>query len=594
MNKTLLYKGVTIVIVTVSTFLFVQIVNAIILPEGHDFTNIPADTDYAPGELLVRFAPKAIGIQLNTEEKNDILTSLGGGTVEQNYTIVPGLSLVKLPTGLAVKDALKIYNNVGGILYAGPNYRTYIASTLIPNDPCFSKLWGMHNTGQTGGTEDADIDAPEAWYFAVNSDIIVAVIDSGTDYDHPDLAANIWINEAEYNGDPDVDDDGNGYKDDVYGYDFCYEDGDPIDDMCHGTHVAGTIGAVGNNNKGVVGVCWQVEIMSLKSFDNHGVGYISDIIPAIYYAVNMGAKVINASWGRYTDNPSQSLKDAIDEAGYNGVLFVAAAGNAHYDIDDPEEESYYPAAYDSDNIIAVMSTDQNDAKSEFSNWGPISVDLSAPGGRRYEHYAVRHYGVYDIFSTMPTFMTDYMEDENLYTYYDYLAGTSMAAPHVSGACALLWAERPSLGHLEVKHVLMDKVDKIAALDDLCVSEGRLNLYKALNPPIFSVKDSSDHSAAWFDNIGDFYLRGTLYECSYPEASDHDEFRFQDMYGTERMIIDADTGDVYLSGLLYEEEWSLIPPTYMGNLIFKTKYGTILAYVDYGGHLHLKGKVYEDQ
>lgn len=587
MNKTLLYKWVTIVIVTVSTFWLVQIANAVTLPEGHDFTKIPADSDYAQGELLVRFAPKAGGEQRSASEKNQILTSLVGGTVEHNYTIVPGLSLVKLPIRVKIEDALKVYNSVSGILYAEPNYRMYIASTFIPNDPCFSKLWGMHNTGQTGGTEDADIDAPEAWYFARNSDIIVAVLDTGTDYDHPDLSANMWVNEAEYNGQPNVDDDNNGCIDDIYGYDFRYEDSDPIDDMCHGTHVAGIIGAVGNNNKGVVGVCWQVEIMSVKTFDKNGAGWDSDNIQGIEYAVDMGAKVINASWGNWTYN--QSLKDAIDYAGSYGVLFVAAAGNDHFNLDGGQYEPFYPAAYDSINIIAVMSTDQDDDKSDFSNWGPTSVDLGAPGGQG------RPFSDNDIFSTMPTFMTTIMTTNNLSTYYDYLAGTSMATPHVSGACALLWAEKPSLGYLEVKYVLMDMVDKIVALDDLCVSEGRLNLHRAFNR-IFSVKDSSGHLVAWFDNSGNLYLKGTLYEYEYscPEASAHDEFRFQDMYGTERMIIDADTGDVYLGGYLYEEEEPLIPPTYMGNLIFKTRYGIILAYVDYGGHLHLKGKVYEVQ
>lgn len=165
MNKTWSYKWLTIVIVMVSTFCWVQITKSAkvsSVPEGHDFTVVAANADYAPGELLVRFATKANGIPRTTEEKLQILSSLGGATIKRNFTIVPGLCLVKLPAGQIVEDALKTFNRTDGILYAEPNYKIYLASTE-PDDPDFDKLWGMHNTGQTGGTEDADIDAPEGW-----------------------------------------------------------------------------------------------------------------------------------------------------------------------------------------------------------------------------------------------------------------------------------------------------------------------------------------------------------------------------------------------------------------------------------------------
>ncbi len=180
-----------------------------------------ATPDYVPGELLVRFAPRSEGRQMVTAEQEQIIkASVGGGTITQSFRIVPGLTLVKLPSEIAIEDALKTFNNTDGILNAQPNYIFHATSTF-PNDTRFAELWGMHNTGQTGGTPDADIDAPEAWDITHDaSNIIVAVIDTGIDYTHPDLAANIWVNPGEIpaNG---IDDDHNGKPDDVYGYDFC-------------------------------------------------------------------------------------------------------------------------------------------------------------------------------------------------------------------------------------------------------------------------------------------------------------------------------------------------------------------------------------
>jgi subtilisin family serine protease len=187
--------------------------------KGCDFTVIPAGAEYVPGEILVRFAPKAGSMQRNITEKSQILSSLGGGVIKHTFKIVPGLTLVKLPSGLTVKDALKTFNKTGGILYAQPNY-IYKADSTFPNDTYFPQLWGMNNTGQTSGSADADIDAPEAWDIETDANaIIVAVIDTGVDYAHPDLAANMWVNPGEIPNNR-IDDDGNGYIDDVYGYDF--------------------------------------------------------------------------------------------------------------------------------------------------------------------------------------------------------------------------------------------------------------------------------------------------------------------------------------------------------------------------------------
>ena len=401
---------------------------------------------YKPGELIVRFAAAADGKLRSTRENNQILNALCGGAIIHNFKIVPGLSVVKLPVGMTVEQALEKLNKTDGVLYAEPDYKVRALSTF-PNDPRFNDLWGMHNTGQTGGTVDADIDAPEAWDISTgSSEIIVAVIDTGVDYNHPDLVANMWINGAELNGTPGVDDDGNGYVDDIYGYDFCNNDADPMDDHYHGTHCAGTIGAVGDNGEGVSGVCWNVRIMALKFLDAWGYGWSSDAVDCIEYSVQMGAKVLSNSWG---GGPySHSLKDAIDAAGEAGVLFVAAAGN---DDVNNDVEPHYPSSYDCENIIAVLSTDKNDNKSGFSCYGLNTVDLGAPGS--------------SILSCEPG------------NGYDYHSGTSMATPHVAGACALVLSLNPWLHYAEVKNIMLQTVDP--TLPGLCVSGGRLNLYQAM-------------------------------------------------------------------------------------------------------------------
>jgi hypothetical protein len=414
------------------------------VPKGHDFT-VVGDAAYEPGRLIVRFAPTAKGEMPSTADKNQILGYLGGGAVERDFTIVPGLSVVQLPAGMTVEEALAVFNNTEDILYAEPDYKVEISSTF-PDDPRFGELWGMHNTGQSGGTVDADIDAPEAWDISTgSSEIIVAVIDTGVDYTHPDLAANMWVNTGEIPGNG-LDDDGNGYIDDVYGYDFCNYDGNPMDDHYHGTHCAGTIGAVGDNGEGVAGVCWDVRIMALKFLDSGGSGWTSDAINCVEYSILMGANLSSNSWGG--GGYSQGLKDAINAAGAAGMLFVAAAGN---DSSNNDTYPFYPSSYDCNSLIAVMATDRNDNKSGFSNYGLVSVDLGAPGS--------------SILSCEPG------------SSYQYLSGTSMATPHVAGASALLWSMNQMLSNSEVKDILLQTVDKTLA--GLCVSEGRLNVYSAI-------------------------------------------------------------------------------------------------------------------
>ncbi len=414
------------------------------VPRGLDFTK-PGNVPYKPGELIVHFAPKANGIRRNKQEKKQILNSFSAATIKRNFKLVPGLSVVKLPPGMTVEKALHVFNKANGILYAQPNYQVKICST-IPDDPRFDELWGMTR-----------INAPEAWDISIgSSQIIIAVIDTGVDYTHPDLVANMWVNEAEFNGTQGFDDDGNGFVDDIYGYDFCNDDGNPMDDHYHGTHCAGTIGAVGNNSQGVAGVCWNVRIMAIKFLDSGGGGWTSDAIESVEYSILMGANLSSNSWGGVDYN--QGLKDAIDAAGAAGMLFVAAAGNP-YDSENPnnDESPRYPASLVCDSIIAVMATDHSDVRSIWpstgnsSAYGPTSVDLGAPGT--------------NILSCQPG------------NNYQYLNGTSMATPHVAGACAILWSINPMLSNIEVKDIILQTVDK--TLPGLCASEGRLNLYNAI-------------------------------------------------------------------------------------------------------------------
>jgi len=258
-------------------------------------------------------------------------------------------------------------------------------------------LWGLHNTGQTGGGSDKDIDGPEAWDLLTGSkDVLVGIIDTGIDRNHEDLSENMWTNPNEIAGNG-VDDDQNGYIDDIHGWDFYNNDNNPHDDNSHGTHCAGTIGAVGNNGKGVVGVSWKVSMVGLKFLGGSGGGYLSDGIKSIAYATKIGVDLTSNSWGG--GGYSSSMKTAIDEAAAAGIGFVAAAGNH---AGDNDAYPSYPASYESENVISVGAHDHFAKSAYFSCYGKTSVDLFAPG--------------VNILSTIPG---------NGYASY---SGTSMAHP----------------------------------------------------------------------------------------------------------------------------------------------------------------------
>ena len=314
----------------------------------------PQNKPFAPGELLVKFktATRAQAYEFDRERfKIKALKRLGER----------GVHRIKLAQEMSVEEAQNFFRQDPEVEYAEPNYYRYLART--PDDPSYPSQWGL-----------PIISAPAAWDHSINcTATVVAVIDSGADYEHPDLAANIWTHPAEIAGDG-IDNDGNGYIDDTLGWDFIFDNGMPIDADGHGTHVAGIIAAVGNNSRGVTGVCWNAGIMVLRAFDAVGIGTVADVIEAMQYARLNGAKIINAS---YADTSfSQAEQDAVNALNSAGILLIAAAGNESVDND---QRPSYPASYDLPNIIAVTATNQSDHLAGFSNYGLQTVHVAAPG-----------------------------------------------------------------------------------------------------------------------------------------------------------------------------------------------------------------------
>lgn len=314
----------------------------------------PGKIEYVGDELLVRFKSS---VSVQSEAVRNAHGAVGA-KVLNSFPNVNGLQLVKLPQGVTVEQAIASYQKNTNVLFAEPNY-IYQVSSLIPNDPSFNLLWGLEK-----------INAPGAWEFTTGSnEVIIAVIDSGVDWSHPDLADNIWTNPGEeLNG---VDSDGNGFIDDIRGWDFYQNDNNPADVNGHGTHVAGTIAAAGNNNIGIAGVMWNVKIMPIRAFGPDGTAKANDLLAALEYANANGAHVINNSWGGL--GFSESLKDAICAS---PAIVVCAAGNA---ANNNDILPVYPASYGCDNIISVAATTIADTLAPFSNYGASTVHVAAPG-----------------------------------------------------------------------------------------------------------------------------------------------------------------------------------------------------------------------
>jgi len=412
------------------------------------------DLKFDPYSVLVRF------VEGSTPEQRGAAIASVGGTPLKSYDLVPGLMHIEIAG--SVEDAIARLSQSKFVAYAEPDF--VVKSDAVPNDPNFGLLWGMQNTGQTvnadPGIAGADARATGAWDIGTGSaGFVVAIIDSGTLLTHPDLAANIWTNPGEIAGNG-VDDDANGYIDDVNGWDFFSIDNDP-NDGGHGTHTAGTVGAVGNNGIGVAGVAWSCKLMALRFIGPTG-GFISDAILAVQYATRKAVKVSNNSWGG--GGFSQGLFDAIAASRTVGHVFVASAGNSGQSSDTIPA---YPAAYNLDNIISVAATDNNDARASFSNYGPVSVDLGAPGVNILSTYG---------------------------TGYAYLNGTSMAGPHVAGVAALVYIRNPTWTYTQVKNQILSTARPIAGLAGLCVTGGVVNAAAALGaitpppntPPVVTI------------------------------------------------------------------------------------------------------------
>lgn len=388
-------------------------------------------TEIVPNQYIMRTAPGA-----NVAGVTEALKARQIDVIETLPLL--GMQIVSAPQaqfGALAAQALQIR----GVAYIEPVFRVQIDAA--PADPQYPEQWGYER-----------INAPLAWNTRNDSgEIVVGVIDTGVDYKHPDIAANMWTNTGETAGN-NVDDDGNGVVDDVFGANFVADDvttGDPMDDNRHGTHVAGTIGAVTDNHLGVAGVNWKTKIMALKFLSASGSGSTAGAIRAIEYGIKMGVNVMNNSWGG--GGFSRALEDAIRIADNKGILFVAAAGN----VGDNDNDSmpHYPSSYEVPNVLSVMATGEDDSKASFSSFGQASVDLAAPG--------------VGILSTVPG------------GAYDSFNGTSMATPHVAGAAALVWAQYPDLTHHQIKSRLMDSAEVIPGLAAFSVTGARLDLAKAI-------------------------------------------------------------------------------------------------------------------
>lgn len=404
-------------------FLFALIVNLLANSGGAYHGSEP----FVKGQILVKVDPNyALGALRSVEH------AVGAKMIRQ-FPLIEGLNLYQFDPDLDVHEVIKSFLSHDAVLYAEPDYIYGIdtAKEISVNDPDFSKQWALENKGQNGGVADVDINAESAWSYQKGSrNITIGIIDTGIDYRHQDLLENLWSNTLEIPGNG-KDDDQNGYIDDIHGINAIRKNGDPLDDHLHGTHVAGIIGAKGNNALGISGVAQSVELAACKFLSAAGFGGISDAIACMDYFASLKSRAqnpvnlvaTNNSWGG--GSRSQAMFDAIKAHERLGILFIAAAGNNSSDNDVIDT---YPANYQVRNVISVAATDSSDRLASFSNFGKKTVHVAAPGVK--------------ILSTL------------INNKYGELSGTSMATPHVSGLAALIAAQHPDIGYRGIKNLIM--------------------------------------------------------------------------------------------------------------------------------------------
>jgi len=413
--------------------------------------------NYIPGEIIVKFkettsvVPKTVNNFLSVGINSLDQLNFKYNVISSDIVIpraVSSLSNIYKFTVPESSDILSIideYKNDPNVEYAEPNYICLLDNT--PNDPLFNKQWHLHNTGQTGGVDDADIDAPEAWDIETGSkDIVIAIIDSGIDYNHPDLSENIWENVDEV-ADNGIDDDDNGYIDDAHGWDFIRNNNKPFDEFGHGTHCAGIAGAIGNNNIGISGVCWNCSLMPVKVFGKYGSATLGGILKGLYYAAENGADIFSMSWSMGGDTELIDL--ALEYAYSKGIVLVASAGNSN------SKFPYMPAAFDY--VISVGAIDKNNAKADFSNYGSW-VDVSAPG--------------VDVFSTMPTYPVS-LNDYGYTMDYSNMSGTSMSCPVIAGVVGIILSKNGNLEFDKLKTLIQSAVSSVDS--NFYIGNGNINL-----------------------------------------------------------------------------------------------------------------------